>query len=150
VRVSETKRITVDAGQHFDRFESTFKVNGKSANLALAIGIAKHEGSAFESDRANGILRSWEPLKDGNGHLGCAVVSATGPATGSAETKTDRLLLLALPQGAAATYLIGSGWDRTADVPNVAAWAAQVSAQAARVKHPVSVSLTSMSDPSAP
>jgi hypothetical protein len=151
VQVSETKRVTVDAGQHFDRFESTFKINGKAANLAVAVGIAKHEGSAFESDLPNGILRSWEPLKDGNGHLGCAVVSATGPATGIAETKTDRLLLLALRQGAPASYLIGGGWDKTADVPNVAAWAAQVSAQSARVKSPVSVSLTSMSDqPSTP
>lgn len=145
VRVSETKRVTVDAGQHFDRFESAFKVVGKPANLSLGVGIAKHDGSSFESDLPNGILRSWEPLKDNNGHLGCAVVAA-GPATGAAETKTDRLLLTTFPQGAPAQYWIGVGWDKTPEVPNVAAWATQVNAKAASVRSPISVSLASISE----
>jgi hypothetical protein len=144
VRVSETKRVTVDAGQRFDRFESKFTVDGKPTNWALAVGIAKHEGIAFESDVQDGTLRSWEPFSGDNGHLGCAVVAAS--ATGVAETKTDRLLLLEFPRGAPATYLIGVGWDKASDVPHAGAWAAQVKAQSASVRSPISVSLASISD----
>jgi hypothetical protein len=80
VKVSETKRITLDAGKNFDRFESTFKVvEGRPAPLSVGVGIARHEGGAARFEKKEGWLRSWEPLKGANnGNLGCAVVAAPG------------------------------------------------------------------------
>jgi Domain of unknown function (DUF4861) len=146
VSVSETKRITVDAGQHFDRFESSLVFKGKTAGLSLGVGIAKHPGGAFEPDSTNGSLRAWEPLSGDNGHLGCAALSASGPALGFAETTTDHLLLLPLPQaGAAATYLVGTGWDKGGEISDSSAWAASVSSRASTVRSPAVVSLVATS-----
>ena len=142
LKVSETKRITVDAGQHFDHFESTFKVTGKGKPLTLAIGIAKHPDSTFDTDQANGTLRSWEKFTGDNGHLGCALVNVAGPAAGFAEIATDRLLLSTVPAAASVTYLAGTGWDKGAgDVPDAAAWAALVNTAASEAKAPLAVSL---------
>jgi len=141
-KVSETKRVIVDAGQHFDRFESTFKVSGKPSPLTLAIGIAKHAGAVFDTDQPSGVLRSWEPFSADNGHLGCAVVSVSAPAVGFAETTTDRLLLTTVPSLGTAVYLAGSGWDKGGtDVPDGPAWASAVSNAASALRSPIQVTL---------
>lgn len=142
VKVSETKRVIADAGQHFDRFESSLKLSGKPHGQQLAIGIAKHAGGAFETDQAHGILRSWEPYPEGNGHLGCAVISVSAPASGFAENTSDRLLLTALPESAPATYLAGTGWDKSGHVADSAAWAAMVSSAAENARSPITISLS--------
>jgi len=43
-KVWETKRVTVDAGRNFNRFESLFKVEAGARPAAVGIGIAKHAG----------------------------------------------------------------------------------------------------------
>jgi unsaturated rhamnogalacturonyl hydrolase len=142
VKISETMRVITDAGQHFDRFQSSFKITGKPAGLTLGIGIAKHSGGVFEDDKQAGVLRSWEPYAGDNGHVGCAVLSVSPSAAGRAETKSDRLLLTALPTAAPVTYLAGTGWDKGGDVPDSAAWAARVSTAESELQKPVLLSLT--------
>src|SRR5207302_87131 len=105
--ISETKRVTVDAGSHFDRFESSFKLARAPKGLELAIGIAKHKGGSFAGDLAHGIIQSWEPFAADNGHVGCAVMDASGSASGIAESPSDHLLLSVLPSTSKASYLAG-------------------------------------------
>ena len=45
VQVTEVKRITLDAGQNLDRFESHYKIQGSIKGLGHAIGIKKNPGS---------------------------------------------------------------------------------------------------------
>ena len=144
-QISETKRVTVDAGQRFDRFESSFTLEGRPKDPSLALGIARHSAAAFEGDEANAILRSWEPLRGDNGHLGCAVLAASAAAIGFAEIPTDHLLLVPLPNRGSATYFVGVGWDKDADALDNASWAALVSHQAQAARSPVVVLLAAMS-----
>jgi Domain of unknown function (DUF4861) len=145
-QVSETKRVTVDAGARFDRFESRLELHGKASTLALAIGIGKHANSAFEADPQNGVLRSWEPFGSDNGHVGCALILSSGPSTSVVESRTDQLLLTPLPNATPVVYLAGFGWDKGGDVPDSASWAQRVTAAAESLHHPVSVALTRASD----
>ena len=85
VKVTETKRITLDAGKNFNRVASTFKVEGGTPALAVGVGIGKKPGADLKSDKH--WIRTWEPLNDGNGTAGCAVVLAPG-TTGT--VKLDR------------------------------------------------------------
>lgn len=84
-RISEVKRVTLDAGHNFDHFASTFRVEpsgagagggngngsastststtGAGTGLSVAVGIARHEGGVIEVDAAAGWARGWEPLK---------------------------------------------------------------------------------------
>jgi hypothetical protein len=149
VSVSETKRVIVDAGQHFDEFQSVLTFKGKTAGSSLGVGIAKHPGGTFENDQARGSLRSWEPFADGNGHLGCAVLAASGSALGFAENATEQLLLLPLPSGAPASYLVGTGWDKGGDIADGGAWAAAVNARAEQARNPIQVSFAAPQAPAA-
>jgi hypothetical protein len=85
MKIAETKRVTLDAGSNFDRYESLFKIEGKAdakpVPLSIGIGIAKHEGGVARFEKKGGWLRSWEPLKTKagpGGNLGCAIVASPG------------------------------------------------------------------------
>jgi unsaturated rhamnogalacturonyl hydrolase len=125
VHVRETKRVILDAGQSFDRFESTFSTEPKGTSIAVGIGIAKHKGGMAENDPHAAWLRSWEPLKQPNGNLGCAIVVPGAPAEFRV-TDLDYLLVTAVPTSGTLVYFAGFGWDRSPEVGNATAWAALV------------------------
>ena len=141
-RVAETKRVTLDAGSRFNRFDSTFTVSG-GGPVMVGVGIAKHPGMAVERDTKAGWMRTWEPLDGGkSGGLGCAIVLAPGGRAPEAQqTETDELLVAALPTGGRLTYEVGTAWDRAGGITDAAAWTADVRARPARLAAPVKVTL---------
>jgi unsaturated rhamnogalacturonyl hydrolase len=151
VKIAETKRVTLDAGSNFDRYESVFKLEGKAdANakpvpLSIGIGIAKHEGGVARFEKRGGWLRSWEPLKNkgvNNGNLGCAIVVAPGASVDYKQTDTDHLVLLGGQAGAPVVYHAGFGWDASGDFPDMAAWTRKVEAEARDWASPPRVALS--------
>ncbi len=59
VSVSETKRITLDAGTHLNRIESTYTFAG-TRTLDLAAGIAVHENAGVEFPVNGSIASVWD------------------------------------------------------------------------------------------
>ena len=79
LKVTETKRITLDAGHNFNRIASTFKVEGGGApKLDVGVGIGKHANTDLKTDKL--WARTWEKVKDDDSSLGCAVVLPAGDA----------------------------------------------------------------------
>ncbi len=139
--VKETKRVTLDAGQNLARFESRYTVDGSSGPVAWAAGIRKAEGASLRIDRERGFARTWEHLTryGENGWLGCAVVMDPAQITETAEDKTSHLLVARTPAGTPATHYAGSGWDRSGDFKDVAAWDAYVEDFARRLRSPLKI-----------
>jgi unsaturated rhamnogalacturonyl hydrolase len=140
VQVSETKRVILDAGQSFDQLESTFRTDPGEVRLAAGIGIAKHAGGVVEADQRAGWLRSWEPLKQPNGNLGCAII-VPGGAAGYRETERDYLLVTPVPGNGTLRYLAGFGWDRSEDFADAAAWARAVESKRREAASPLRIAL---------
>jgi hypothetical protein len=146
VKVSETKRVTLDAGTMWNRFESSF--TSKRTPLSIAIGIAKHPGGAAHSDAATASLSVWEPVDGGkNGSLGCAVVLA--PDSKGEERATDDNFLFVTPAkpGEPLRYYVGSAWDRAGHVTSAENWAAEARSLAVRNATPAQVSVAAVADP---
>jgi hypothetical protein len=144
VKVSETKRVTLDAGSFFNRFESTF--TAKKGPLAVAVGISKHPGGAVQTD--TGSMRVWEPVEAGkNGNLACAIVLAPGGAGIAQQTDDNFLLVTPAKTGEPLRYYVGSAWDRAGKVTSAEAWAGEVQKLAARNAAPARV--TSSAGPGA-
>lgn len=140
VRVAETKRVILDAGQGFDRFESVFKVDGPERPIDVALGIANHKGATAQFDAKASWLRSWEPLKDPNGNIGCGVVVAQ--AADYRPTDTDFLIVTRAKSGVPLVYYAGFGWDRGGAVTDAASWTRKVDSFAREVAAPLQVSLS--------
>jgi unsaturated rhamnogalacturonyl hydrolase len=142
-KVSETKRITLDAGHNFDRVESRFAVDGPASPFAVGIGIAAHKGGTVEADKRGSWMRTWEPLSPGNGNLGCAVLLPAGSKGAYQKSELDHLVVTEARPGAVLAYQIGAGWDKSGDgaASDAATWKATVEARARMVGAPVRVSL---------
>jgi len=139
--VSEIKRITLDAGQNLDRFESFYRAAGAS-DLAYAVGIKKGEGSAVLHDRKEGWLRTWEPVRKGqSGNLGCGIVLDPGLLTEITEADGNYLIVARTDSRQVATYYAGFGWDRSGDFADAAAWTEYLQQAARRLRSPLKISV---------
>lgn len=142
-QVAETKRITVDAGRNLNRYESHFKVDSGARPSAVGIGIAKHTGGTVALEKPLGLLRSWEPLKKGEGgNVGCGIVASPETVEGSQDTELDTLLVAAVPPTGPLVYYSGFGWDRSGDFANEGAWFGYAQSFARALRAPLRVSLS--------
>jgi hypothetical protein len=142
LRVTEKKRVTLDAGSQFNRFESTFTHEKAGAAPTVAIGIAKHPGNVEKFDGKLGWRGVWEPLDGGkSGHLGCAVLLKPGSKADAAETPAEYLLLTPMPARGPLVYFVGTSWDQTTHLPDLEAWHKEAQQLSAQLASPITVKL---------
>jgi len=139
-RVTEVKRITLDAGHNLNRFESRY-TGAPAAPTMQAAGIKKAPGSQVAQDKARGLLRTWEPVKADGSNFGCGVVVDPAQLTEFAELDGNVLAVTKLSAGGEATYYAGSGWDRSGDFKTVADWDRYLDQAARRIRSPLAVTV---------
>ncbi|HEX2833125.1 MAG TPA: DUF4861 family protein [Thermoanaerobaculia bacterium] len=130
----ETKRITLDAGQSFNRFESRYDHAGDST---YAAGIKKVPAAQFRIDRTNGLIRNWEPVAQNAGEFGCAVIVAPGSIVDMVEAEGNQLIVARTP----ALYWVGSAWNRSGDFVEVGDFDRLIDQWIARVRTPVTIEI---------
>jgi pectinesterase len=129
---SETKRITLDAGQNFNRFESRYDADG---DFQYAAGIKKFAATDVRIERAAGWIRAWGPVVGGTGKFGCAIVLDPAAIADVTEADGNHLIVAKTP----AIYYAGTGWDKSGDFADVSDWDRYVEQWAQRVKSPLRV-----------
>jgi hypothetical protein len=143
ISVTETKRVTLDAGSLFNRFESIFRGDGKK--LRVGVGLARHTGAEITIDRATGVLRGWEPLADSDkkpvGNLGSAILVDPKQLQDSVQTESDQWLILAANDGESLRYFVGTTWDRGGKLPHREAWDRIIAETNRRLSSPIEVRL---------
>jgi hypothetical protein len=138
-RVSETKRITLDAGSSLNRFESRYTAEG-GGPIAVAAGIKKAKGAEVRAEAAAGWLRTWEPVREGReGNYGCGVLFDPAAVAELAEADGNVLLVARPLDGARVAYHAGFAWDRGPDFSTMAEWDRYLEHAAARLRSPLRV-----------
>ncbi|UGQ45923.1 glycoside hydrolase family 88 protein [Massilia endophytica] len=136
-KVSEIKRMSIDAGSNFTRVESRFTASGKAA-LPVAVGIVQRQGEGqYASDAAAGWMSYWEPQHGEDGATGCAVILPKGAVFANAEQ--HYLALGHAAPGKPFIYYFGAAWSKGGDYADGAAWEKGVRAFAERLKTPLAV-----------
>lgn len=141
-KVAETRRVTLDAGSHFNRVESRFS-SPTAAPLTVAVGIAQREGQGQYRAGQPGWMSLWEPAMGPNGSYGsnaCAVILPG--ATGYASSAGNYLVTAAAAPDQPLVYYFGSAWSKGGDFADATAWEAHVQQTAARLAAPVQVQIT--------
>jgi hypothetical protein len=137
--VSERKRVTLDAGSHFNRFDNVYTVTGGTGEPSWAAGIKKAAGADVRVEKAAGWIRTWEPIRDGNGHLGCVVLLDPAAVVDVTEAAGNVLAVARLGAEGRASYYAGSAWDKSGDFAGVAEWDRHVQELAERARSPLQV-----------
>jgi pectinesterase len=140
--VTETKRITINAGRHLFRQESTY-----GAAVPAVVGLVdRPEGVVSSSRRGDAWtwLAMWGPVErknGGHGELGTAVIVPTADLDSiTREGRHDMAVMTAAPGEPVVSYA-GAGWTASGDVDSVEAWWAHLDAEVARLSAPVVVTV---------
>jgi len=146
VTVSETKRITLDAGQNLSRFESIYKIDVGTRDAEDAIGIRMNPGAEEVSNPKTGILRTWEILRgeDGKGNfgnIGCGIVLSPEQVLKFTQADGNYMVISKLPENNRLTYYAGFAWDKSGQVANAQDWDRYLAEFANRIKAPLVVSV---------
>jgi hypothetical protein len=138
VNVTETKRITLDAGTHMNRIDSTYTFDG-TGTLDLAAGIAVHEGAAAEFPVDGSVASVWDtPQLASAGKIATGLVAAPGQHAKTVAAAGHALMVFTRHSGESFSYLAGSGWSK-ADMPSADDWNAYLKLQLKKMEHPVEI-----------
>ncbi len=143
VTASETKRVSIDAGQNLYRAESIFRSNG-TPEIPYAIGLVKRPGmrGTESRDAAWAWLSGWGPVSPkngGHGELGTAVLLPKDRVVDWKETRDHYLAISRAKSGEPVVHYIGAGWTASGDFPTPQSWWAYLDSFAARLSAPIKV-----------
>ena len=143
VKVCESRRMSLDAGSHFTRFESRFTVTG-TASLTVGPGLDisapnLHNGILTTSPE-QGWLANYEPEQPKMGSIATALIL---PAKGTLMTDDAENVYLQAKLTADTPFVwyAGAGWSGAGDFINAAYWNTYVSSFAAALRNPLKVTL---------
>ena len=142
-RVSEVKRIAIDAGQNLYRSESVFRADD-GAPIPYAIGVVKRPGMIGIESKAQpwAWLTGWGPVapkNGGHGELGTAVLLPRDRVTDWKEVQDHYVAVSRAASGQPVVHWIGAGWTASGDFPTPQAWWDYLDAFAQRLASPVQV-----------
>ncbi|HXF10613.1 MAG TPA: DUF4861 family protein [Desulfuromonadaceae bacterium] len=141
--VTETRRISLDAGSQLDHYQVTFHAAANAGSPA--IGLKKVNGEQKEFDAAHGTLVSWQSVEKNNGMQGVAVIVVDEKSVDrEAEDKANNLVLLKAGalNGQPVSYWAGFAWDKAGKITTAEAWKKYVDEFAQKVRSPIEVTVS--------
>jgi hypothetical protein len=141
-KVSEVKRISLDAGSQLDRFQSFYKPE-KPGALVSGIGLKKVAGEQVEANAGHGWLISWENMEKNGGQQGVAIIVDPKLFVKQTEDNLNQLVVAKCSADNTASYWAGFCWDKAGQITTAEAWKKYVDEFAQGLASPIEVSVTS-------
>lgn len=143
VKVSEVKRISLDAGSHFNRLESVFKFDG-ATDMIVGVGLNEHTNFSPFVNGPVGYMGVWDeadrPKGLTNGMNGVAVVFPAGIRFENTNAENQVWALMSVKTGEPLIYYAGAGWSKSG-FPQISDWENYVANFADRLRSPLKVHL---------
>lgn len=141
--VKETKRISLDLGSNFSKFENTISSTSKIPNYTLGITLHQEKGKV-NIDAKKGIFRHWEPIDDSFVGEGIIIDPKVVKKAFDYRTKAvdqSQILIVTEPKNNISVYYAGFAWTKSNQVSSVEDWDALLEKQAKIIQNPLSVKI---------
>jgi pectinesterase len=152
LRVSETKRVALDAGQNLNHVVSIFRAEGSGAatDIPWVTGLVKRKNVVGLESKAQpwAWLTEWGPVlpKDGgHGDLGIAVMLPRDAVADWKETSDHYFAVSHAKSGEPVSYWTGAGWTDSGDFRDVRDWWTYLDQWAQRLAAPIKLTIEPMS-----
>lgn len=133
VRVTEEKKITLEAGSQFNRIESTFTFEGPPIDVAVGLKIHPKATLLTPPGSETRFIASWEPVDgENNGNCGVAAIVPGDRPIKIVEKDGQLLAVTPAKSGAPVVYYAGGGWSKNG-FPDSEAWLKHVKHTAERL-----------------
>ncbi|MGE8532983.1 DUF4861 domain-containing protein [Chryseobacterium sp. D764] len=140
--VKETKRISLDLGSNFSKFESNFQVEKQVPNYTIGITLHKNEGVAKLNDK-NGYYFHWEKIDDafvGEGVVVDPKIVEKSVAFKSETPDQSNLLVVTKPQNKL-TYYAGFAWQKSRQIQTQKDWETLLQKQSQMIANPLIIQI---------
>ncbi|WP_073296499.1 DUF4861 domain-containing protein [Chryseobacterium polytrichastri] len=140
--VKETKRISLDLGSNFSKFESTFEAEKQVPNYTIGVTLHKNEGEAKLNDKS-GYYLHWEKIDDafvGEGIVLDPKIVEKSIAFTSKTPDQSNLLVVTKPQRKL-VYYAGFAWQKSGQVQTQKDWEAVLQKQSKIIANPLLIKI---------
>lgn len=140
--VKETKRISLDLGSNFSKFESTFETEKPVPNYTIGISLHKNEGESKLNDK-NGYYLHWEKIDNafvGEGIVVDPKIVQKSVAFKSETSDQSNLLVITKPQKKL-TYYAGFAWQKSGQIQTQNDWEKILQKQSQIVANPLVITI---------
>jgi hypothetical protein len=141
VMVSEVKRISLDAGQNLNHFQSIYKPE-KPTTLIAGIGIKKVAGERWDVNTERGWLAKWEPMEMNTGEQGVAAIVDPKLYEKQTEDQRNLLMLSRVPADNVVSYWAGFCWDKGGQFADFETWERYVDQFAQGLLSPIEIGVS--------
>ncbi|WP_298153771.1 DUF4861 family protein [Flavobacterium sp.] len=138
--VEETKRISMDLGSNFSRFDVYFTSNTKAPNYAIGISLHQNTGQA-KADREKGLFRYWETIDGvpiGTGLIVEPKLVADALTHTDPDPDQSHLLVVTKPRDRL-SYYAGFAWQKSGQANTAADWDGLMEKQLLVLQNPLRV-----------
>ncbi|WP_228412031.1 DUF4861 family protein [Chryseobacterium sp. KLBC 52] len=138
--VKETKRISLDLGSNFSKFESTFEIEKPVPNYTIGITLHKNEGKTQLNDKS-GYYLHWEKIDDafvGEGIVIDPKIVEKSLAFTSEIPDESNLYVVTKPSKVL-TYYAGFAWQKSGQVQTQSDWERLLEKQSEIIAKPLVV-----------
>lgn len=149
VSVVETKRVTLDAGHQFNRYQVRYKPftrPGQTVALSPVVGLKKVAGESVAAAPEKGWLAKWEAVEKKGGQQGLAMIVPASVFEKQAEDALNHLLVtrsqVDRSGSPSATWWAGFCWDKAGHFTTADAWKDHVAEYAEGLVSPIEVTIS--------
>jgi pectinesterase len=145
LKVSQTKRISIDAGSNLFKEESIFRAAGAAPKeIPYVIGELKRTGmvGTMSKARAWAWLSGWGPTtpkKGGDGEIGTAFLLPANRVRDWKEVKDHYLAVTYAQPNTPVVHYVGAGWTLSGDFRDVPDWWRYLDEYAQRLAAPMTL-----------
>lgn len=142
-QIKETKRISLDIGSNFSRFQILFDPEKEVPNYTLGITLHENEGE-IKIKNDEGWFRHWERIDDaglGEGIIIDPAVVDTAFVHLSKIPDQSQLFVITNPKDNVLHYYAGFGWEKSGQVKSVVDWDRMLQRQMQIIANPLKVSI---------
>ncbi len=138
--VKETKRISLDLGSNFSKFESHFQAEKQVPNYTIGITLHKNEGETKLNDKS-GYYLHWEKIDDafvGEGVVVDPEIVEKSIAFTSEIPDQSNLLIVTKPRNKL-TYYAGFAWQKSGQIQTQKDWETLLQKQSEILANPLMI-----------
>lgn len=139
-KTSEVKRITLDVGSNFSKFDISLKSEKPLKDYTVGVTMHDKKGE-YKIKKKEGWMSYWEKI-DGS-YIGSGVVMDPAAVSStfariSEVPDQSNILMITRPENKV-TYYAGFAWEKSGQINNFNDWEQLLIRQAEKLKHPLKV-----------
>lgn len=146
ISVSEVKRVSLDAGQQLDHYQSTYKTFSRPDRppvmLTAATGLKKAEGEQMALNATNGWFVKWENMEKQAGQQGLGIIFDPALFLKQTDDKLNQLIITKVSDGNVSSYWAGFCWNKAGQFTDFPAWKKYVDEFAQGLASPIEVKIS--------